>query len=57
MQIVAKAQCLETPEFIKLEAQLANAYDWLDKVKESNDHEIALRDLERLLKSGKSLPV
>ena len=49
--------CLETPELIKLDAQVANAYEWADRVEQSMDSEIALRDLEKLVNSGKQLPV
>ena len=57
LQEKARAQCLETPEILKLDTQVSNAHEWLAKVKESQDGDITLKDLERLVKAGKSLPV
>lgn len=42
---------------MKLEAQIVSARDWLGKVKESQDGPIVLKELERLVRSGKQLPV
>ena len=56
-QVEARSQCLETPEILKLDAQVANAHDWLAEVKESQSGEFPLRALEKLVRSGKSLPV
>ena len=48
---------METAEIVRLDAQVANAHEWLAKVKESQDVDYPLRELERLVRSGKSLPV
>ena len=57
-QVEAKGQCLETPEILKLDAQVANAHDWLAEVTESlSGGEFPLRALEKLVRAGKSLPV
>lgn len=53
----AKTYCLVTPEISRLQGQLQNSYEWLVKVAEAEDVESTLKDLEKLLKCGKSLPV
>jgi len=57
LQELAQAQCLETPELLKLDQQVVSARDWLAKVERSQGAEISLKDLDKLVRSGKQLPV
>ena len=57
LQSEAKTFCLETAEISKLHAQVINAKEWLARVEESHREEIPLRELERLVKAGKGIPV
>ena len=53
----AQHYCLLTSEILKLSSQILNAQEWITKVEESHEQELSLKDLDKLVKQGKSLPV
>ena len=57
LQSEARTYCLETAEISKLHAQVSNAKEWLARVEESHQEEMPLRELERLVKAGRGIPV
>ena len=48
---------METAEIVRLQTQVQNAKEWLTRVEESHKEEIPLRDLEKLVKAGRQIPV
>ena len=57
LSLDAKDYCLVTPEIQRLYAQLSNSHDWLQKAECMLYEECALKDLDKLVKLGKTLPV
>lgn len=57
LSLDAKEYCLVTPEIKRLYVQLANCHDWLQKAESMLSEECSLKDLDKLIKLGKTLPV
>ena len=57
LQTEAGTYCLETAEIVRLQMQVQNAKEWLSRVEESHGVDISLKDLEKLVKAGKQVPV
>jgi DNA-binding SARP family transcriptional activator len=48
---------LQTPEILKLKTYIGQAEEWITKAQDHLTLQVSLKDLDKILKHGKSLPL